>query len=729
MTYINYNAKGQREIIEYGNGAHTHYTYDPLTFRMIHLLTGRKHDHARLQDLNYTFDPVGNITSICDDAQETIYFQNHVVSPSNDYVYDAIYRLISADGREHAGRPGQPQTTDDAPRMNQPLPSDGHALHRYREQYEYDAVGNILKLLHSASDGNWSRFYLTTNPRPEEQSAHEHACRQGRESYAYDADGNMTRMQHLPQWIGISRISFTPRAQETHTGRGETTYYVYDSSGQRVRKVTERASGSRIHERVYLGGFEVYREFDSVGKITLERETLHVIDDKRRIALVETKTIDADRLVEEPDPQLRYQFENHLGSSSLELDQRAAIISYEEYYPYGSTSFEASESTSEKVARKRYRYTGKERDEETGFYYHGARYYASWLGRWTAADPAGIAGGLNLYEYAKENPLLFKDPSGRISEEAATKLNTAVTVFKEQITRAREVLSQAPAEIADREAKITAEKQNNLRLFKESKGQASEALTKSTEEITRLEQETVSIRRQLRSAESQLPGLEARGAQLLKEIQAVDPAASGGFRVAFSRSQSLDTVSGELQSIKGFKPGGGGPTGGGGGGAPPPPADPPAAPPAPPPPDAPPAPHATESAPAGAASAEIEEGLRAGSKFKGALGIAGAAIGGFVTGIFVGKDLAEKKYGGGTRCNGSCPVLGEIVGLVRLIPLKVEQEQKEDDQEENRVIPRLGGRGTTDQSTSIRERRRIAGTLEQTFVCRGERTAKCPATS
>ena len=111
--------------------------------------------------------------------------------------------------------------------------------------------------------------------------------------------------------------------------------------------------------------------------------------------------------------------------------------------------------------------------------------------------------------------------------------------------------------------------------------------------------------------------------------------------------------------------GGGGAEGGGG---------------ASPPPDTPPAPHATESAPAGAASAELEEGLSAGSKFKGALGIAGAAIGGFVTGFFVGKDLAEGKIGeAALDATGVVPVLGEIVGYVRLIPLKVEQEQKEDE--------------------------------------------------
>src|SRR5262249_1518401 len=64
------------------------------------------------------------------------------------------------------------------------------------------------------------------------------------------------------------------------------------------------------------------------------------------------------------------------------------------------------------VSLKRYRYTGMERDEETGFNYHGARYYAMWLGRWASADPAGLQGGMDVYVYAHCNPGMFADRNG-----------------------------------------------------------------------------------------------------------------------------------------------------------------------------------------------------------------------------------------------------------------------------------------------------------------------------
>jgi hypothetical protein len=114
---------------------------------------------------------VGNITTIQDDAQETVFFKNAVVSPSTEYVYDALYRLIQADGREHAGQAVNPQSeyqpenkphydSNDFTRRNLLHPNDGQAMRNYRQLYEYDSVGNILNLIHQVNGTTlWKRRY------------------------------------------------------------------------------------------------------------------------------------------------------------------------------------------------------------------------------------------------------------------------------------------------------------------------------------------------------------------------------------------------------------------------------------------------------------------------------------------------------------------------------------------------------------------------------------------
>ncbi|MBA2394361.1 MAG: toxin, partial [Ktedonobacteraceae bacterium] len=152
ISNIDYDAKGLRTLIEYGNGARTTYAYDQLTFHLIHLQTLRGADP--LQDLSYTFDPIGNITSIRDSAQQTLFFRNRRVEPSTKYTYDAIYRLIEATGREHLGQtngqPNKPTPPDafDIFHTNLDHPGDGNAMGTYIERYLYDAVGNILAMQH-----------------------------------------------------------------------------------------------------------------------------------------------------------------------------------------------------------------------------------------------------------------------------------------------------------------------------------------------------------------------------------------------------------------------------------------------------------------------------------------------------------------------------------------------------------------------------------------------------
>jgi RHS repeat-associated protein len=181
-----------------------------------------------------------------------------------------------------------------------------------------------------------------------------------------------------------------------------------------VRKVHLNQAATIATERYYLGPWETYKKTtDLQGTPTLdtERETLHVHTPAGADCLIETKTVEDETPLGSPTPLLRYQHHNHLGTATLELSQDAEVITYEEYHPYGTSAYRAANSVIE-ASPKRYRYTGKERDEETGLYYHEARYYACWLARWTAADPIGLDGGPNRFTYANNNPLTFTDPTG-----------------------------------------------------------------------------------------------------------------------------------------------------------------------------------------------------------------------------------------------------------------------------------------------------------------------------
>jgi RHS repeat-associated protein len=91
------------------------------------------------------------------------------------------------------------------------------------------------------------------------------------------------------------------------------------------------------------------------------------------------------------------------------LDNAGLWVNREQYLPYGETSFGS-------FARKRYRFTGKERDDESGLRYHAARYYAPWLARWMSTDPAAKKDALSLYIYVSDNPVKFHDPSGKSQE-------------------------------------------------------------------------------------------------------------------------------------------------------------------------------------------------------------------------------------------------------------------------------------------------------------------------
>ncbi|KAH8587778.1 hypothetical protein B0O99DRAFT_694119 [Bisporella sp. PMI_857] len=218
----------------YGNGT-SHNEYDPQTFRLIRILTWRRRKAKSetnpsralcisqnpstrgkaIQDLNYVYDPSGNVLQVQDRAKDTKYFQNNRVDAISEYTYDALYRLNEATGREHLsqrsiiGRAGTPTHFSGLsdPNARTISDKDGNALGRYMENYEYDAVGNILCMRHNSSGGNhWTRkyFYEETSLVPSEHGRL-HGNRLSAtsigsttEHYRYDTHGNIIAMAHLP---------------------------------------------------------------------------------------------------------------------------------------------------------------------------------------------------------------------------------------------------------------------------------------------------------------------------------------------------------------------------------------------------------------------------------------------------------------------------------------------------------------------------------------------------
>ena len=99
-----YSESGQLLRKEQGNGVLSTFTYDPCDLRLVGVRVERPAGHRlgaqRLQDLRYSYDPAGNVTAVEDTAQATRFWRNQQVPAQSRFVYDSLYQLVSASGRE-----------------------------------------------------------------------------------------------------------------------------------------------------------------------------------------------------------------------------------------------------------------------------------------------------------------------------------------------------------------------------------------------------------------------------------------------------------------------------------------------------------------------------------------------------------------------------------------------------------------------------------------------------
>lgn len=126
--------------------------------------------------------------------------------------------------------------------------------------------------------------------------------------------------------------------------------------------------------------------------------------------------------MDEPEEDIFFYHKDQLGSSTQISDLSAAIIHHIEYMTFGENYFEMK-STWETP----YKFNGKEKDEETGMYYYGARYYIPELSIWGSVDPLSDKyPSMSAFMYCAGNPVVLVDPDGRDITDYGVKSNGEV---------------------------------------------------------------------------------------------------------------------------------------------------------------------------------------------------------------------------------------------------------------------------------------------------------------
>jgi RHS repeat-associated protein len=447
VNHIAYNCKGQRLLALLGNGVMTRYAYSQDTFRLLRQRTetftqsGWEFTSAGSvkQDTAYAYDLLGNIVQITENRTDSGYGTTlaGTQGPTPDslvrmFTYDPLYRLLSATGREGTNHSHNNIWND--PSSLAPTPGNTRA---YLRSYEYDLMGNIRKMTHSAHLNSFTRNFVYDDIATDNRLS---SIRDGSMSlladFQYDANGNtgQSNTERFYEWNQADQLRFF----KIDDGTTVSVYGQYRyAGGNRTKKYVKDASGNYT-STVYIEGVFEYQKLVK-GANTYERNYTHIVDGKSQIATIRVGS-DEDDMAESSF----YIITDHLASSTVRLNSSSsAVIDREETYPFGETSLRD-------FAFKRYRYCGKEKDSESGLYYYGARYYAAWACRFISVDPlARDYPHLTPYNNAGNKPINAvdidgkqgKNESGGADQKSSTN-TTATPVGEKKVDQGGAVESQ-----------------------------------------------------------------------------------------------------------------------------------------------------------------------------------------------------------------------------------------------------------------------------------------------
>jgi RHS repeat-associated protein len=214
-------------------------------------------------------------------------------------------------------------------------------------------------------------------------------------TYAYDAAGNMTQ--------DGSGLTYTFDAENHITSAAGVTY-TYDGNGLRVKK-----SNGTLYWRSIAG--------DAIAETDLSGNTIseYVFFAGRRVARLDASA------------NVFYYFTDPLGNTRTITDATGHVCYDADFTPYGQEINHAN------TCPQNYKFTGYERDLETGNDYAFARFYNPRLGRFMTPDPLGGGLGdpqsLNRYAYVLNDPANLTDPSGLCGQDSRMRCKEAPKGF------------------------------------------------------------------------------------------------------------------------------------------------------------------------------------------------------------------------------------------------------------------------------------------------------------
>jgi RHS repeat-associated protein len=426
-TNYTFNDLNRLTTIAYPDSTGTTYTYDALS----RMATAVNENGT----VSFTYDNRGRIASTTDVFNKTLAFaydanSNRTAMTLNSsayaaYTYDVVNRLTQlSDSSAVAATYAYNAVSE---------PTSRTLVNGVVSSYEYDGLGRMTRLRDIKGTGSiLDNQYAYNTARQISEIAELGGTKQygydaidrltsgPGESYDYDAVGNRTTNGDYTYGDVNQLVTFT------------SLDYTYDANGNQVTRLMGTGGQSRVYDfenrltQVDLVGslgphpqvLTVAYKYDALGR-RIERthsdglvqrfvydgdDVLQDLDDQGNVVASYLNGPGIDNKIRQTDANGNLYFtSDHLGSTRALTNDSGIVVEQLDYDSFGNSA--GSSYT-------RYTYTGREYDADTELYYYRARFYDPQVGRFISEDPIGLAGGINAFAYASNNPTNHVDPTG-----------------------------------------------------------------------------------------------------------------------------------------------------------------------------------------------------------------------------------------------------------------------------------------------------------------------------